>query len=298
MDRTRSPRATAGRITMAALLALLSLPALARHPVVEAARSAVFNADAEAAVAAGEKAAGVVPKDAEAWYYAGQAYGRMAIEASMLRKASWANKARDAFRKAATLDPDHLGAREGLVQYYTLVPAIMGGGEDKATAEIADYARRNPAGGHYLRALTLKGDAAERELRTAVRMAPGEVVFRSALVNVLDRAKRPADALAALEAALQRTPDHARLLYSLGRHAALHDVRLEAGKAALDRIIGKTAVAFDEVPKAGAHWRRGQLLEKLGQQAAALADYRKALVLDPGLDEARAEIARLTAGGK
>ncbi len=298
MNRIILCRRVLQRAALTTVLLVLALPALARAPAVEAVRIALQKPDAGAAVKLGERAIATLPRDAEAWYYAGQAYGRMAMEVSMLRKASWASKTRDAFQKAASLDPDHLGAREGLVQFYSMAPGIMGGGKDKATAEVNAFATRNPAGGHYLRAMTLEGAPAERELRAAVRLGPNESRYRVALVSMLDRGKRNAEALAVIDAGLARKPDDAGMLYMLGRHAAVHGQRTETGLAALDRLLSRPATSLEGVSVAGAHWRRGQLREKQGQTSEALLDYRRAVALAPNLADAKKDLARLAAQRK
>ena len=296
MDSTRFRPSRVFPFLLAALL-LTSATAAARAPEVQAVRDALRNADAPSAVELGEKAIAARPRDADAWYYAGQAYGWMAMEASLLRKPGWAGKAHEAFREAATLDPDHLGAREGLVQFYTMAPAIMGGGRDKAEAEIAAYASRNRAAGHYLRAMLLKGAAAERELREAIRLAPAEAKFRAALIArlVADDADAPA-LLAEIDAALAAAPDDARLLYQLGRFAAVHGQRAQAGEAALGRVLDGTALAVEEASRGGAHWRRGQLREKRGDLAGALADYRAAVRHAPDQKLFRKDLERLERG--
>lgn len=294
--RTASRRA--GLAIAAALLAALATPSWARDPAVEAVRIALGKPSAQAAVAAGERAVAARPNDAEAWYFAGQAYGRMAIEASMLRKPGWATRTRDAFQTAARLAPDHLGAREGLVAFYTMAPGFMGGGKDKAAAEIAAFARRDAAGGHYLRATTLEGAAVERELRAAVRLAPAESRYRRSLAGWLEREERLPEALSVIQAGLARAPADPRLLYALGRHVAVHGGDADAGIAALGTVIGQASALPDDVSPGGAHWRRGQLLEKQGRTREALADYRRGQALQPGLKDIAADIARVTAAGR
>lgn len=265
----------------------------AAQTAVEAVRRALQQPTADAAVAAADRAVAAHPGSANAWYMAGQAYGKMAMQASMLAKPKWATRTRDAFQKAARLDPDHVGAREGLVQFYTMAPGFMGGGKDKAAAEIASLAGRNPAAGHYLRGLTMDGAGAENELRSAVELAPDEARYRRALVGWLDGRKRTADALAVLDAGLARQPGDARLLYTLGRYAAEHGQRVDRGLVALDTVVARGAALPDDVSLGGAHWRRGQLRERKGLKAEALADYRKAVALAPGLDGAKKDAARL-----
>ncbi|MDQ3206680.1 MAG: tetratricopeptide repeat protein [Pseudomonadota bacterium] len=278
-----------------ALLAAAGTPAWARDPVVETVRAALQQPKAETAVSAGERAVAARPKDAEAWYYAGQAFGKMAMQAPMLRKPGWATRTRDAFQAAVRLDPTHLGAREGLVMFYGMAPGFMGGGKDKAAAEIAAFARLNPAGGHYLRASGLQGAAAEKELRAAVRLAPEEGMFRRALAGRLEQDKRLDESLAVIREGLARAPSDAYLLYSLGRHTAVHGGDAQAGITALSSVIGKGSSLPDGVSMAGAYWRRGQLLEKQGKAGEAMADYRRAKTLAPGMEDIDQDIARLAA---
>jgi tetratricopeptide (TPR) repeat protein len=296
----RNHLATAARssVLAVALAVAATAPAAAREPAVDAVRIALQTPKAEAAVAAAERAVAAHPKVAEAWYYAGQAYGKMAMQASMLGKPGWAGKTRDAFQKAAQLDPDHLGAREGLVQFYSIAPGFMGGGDDKAAAEIDAFAKRNPAGGHYLRGAMAKGEVAERELRAAVKLAPDDARYRRALISLLEKNKRTPEAIQLLDAGLVRSPDEPRLLYMLGRHAAVHGERVDEGLAALDRLIARASTLPDDVPLGGAHWRRGQLREKRGQKADALSDYRRAMAVSPGLDDAKKDASRLAAAMK
>lgn len=293
---TRTARGGALALVLA-MGAALPVYASKRPPEVEAVRASLQQPKAAAAVSAAERAIAAHPRSAEAWYYAGQAYGKMAMEVSMIGKPKWASRTRDAFRKAAELDPDHLGAREGLVQFYRMAPSFMGGGSDKAAAEIESLAKRNPAAGHYLRGAAAKGEEAERELRAAVNLAPGDARFRRALVGWLDANKRSVEALSVLDAGLARSPGDPRLLYMLGRHAAAHGQRIAEGQAALDQVIARAAALPDDVPLAGAHWRRGQLHEKQGRRTEALDDYRRAVALLPGLDGAQKDIKRLASSG-
>ena len=295
--RNRAPRRLRQALLACALLAVVCTQAWARDPAVEAVRAALKQPKAEPAVAAGERAVAARPKDAEAWYYAGQAYGYMAMQAPMLRKPAWASRSREAFETAVRLDPDHLAARGGLVMFYNMAPGFMGGGKDKAAAEIAAFAKRNPAGAHYLRGSGLKGAAAEKELRAAVQLAPTDGMFRRALAGVLEQEKRIGESLAVIREGLVRAPADAYLLYALGRHTAVHGGDAEAGIAALSGVIGKGRALPDGVSLGGAHWRRGQLLEKLGKAGEAMADYRRAKSLAPEIDDIGKDIARLAARG-
>lgn len=143
----------------------------------------------------------------------------------------------------------------------------------------------------------MEGAAAERELRAAVRLAPDESRYRRSLAGWLERNKRLPEALSAVQAGLAHTPGDPHLLYALGRHTAVHGGDVEAGIAALAGVIAKAGTLPDGVSLGGAHWRRGQLLEKHGQAREAMADYRRAAALEPALKDVAKDIARLTAAG-
>lgn len=100
-----------------------------------------------------------------------------------------------------------------------------------------------------------------------------------------------------IDAALEAAPDDARLLYQLGRFAALHGQRAQEGEAALGRVIDGSAEAADEPSLEGAYWRRGQLREKRRAVEEALADYREAVRRAPGNKEFRKDLVRLETRG-
>jgi len=294
MHPSSFPLHASRRFVLAALLACLSASASARDATVEALRLALQRPDAEAAAALGERVLATRPRDAEAAFFAGEAFGRMAIKASLLRKPGWASKTREAFQQAVKLDPDHVDSRLRLVQFYNMAPSVMGGGKDKAATEIAAFSARDPAGGHYLRGSSADKPAqAESELRAAVKLAPDDARYRRALISVLERQQRDDDALAVLDAGLARTPTDPRLLYVLGRYAAMSGQRTEAGLAAMDRLLARPSALPDDVSAAGAHWRRGQLREKSGRAQDALTDYRRAAALAPESKEIKQDLQRL-----
>jgi cytochrome c-type biogenesis protein CcmH/NrfG len=67
---------------------------------------------------------------------------------------------------------------------------------------------------------------------------------------------------------------------------------LETGEQALRRIL-----ALDPLPeslsRAAAHWRLGQVLDKLGRRDDAVAALREAVRLDPRLEDAKKLLASL-----
>ncbi|HEX3070599.1 MAG TPA: tetratricopeptide repeat protein [Thermoanaerobaculia bacterium] len=132
------------RPNLAVLVTLIALPLLAQNSLIDQGRAAMTRGDAETASGLFEKAVAQNPKSADAHYLLGSAYGSMAEKASIFSQASLASKTKEEFEKAVELDPNHLEARMGLVQYYAFAPGFMGGSYDKAFAQAAEIRKRDP----------------------------------------------------------------------------------------------------------------------------------------------------------
>lgn len=234
--------------------------------------------DTERAVEAAEKAVALLPKDAQAWLWAGRAYGRMAMEASIFTKAKWAGRTRDAWERAVALDPRGMDAQLDLLSFYRMAPSIMGGGEDKATAQVATIAALDASMGKYAAAsLQLPDDpaAAEGLLREAIALDADNHRARMLLGGLALERKDWAAARAAWEPALESEALAPVARYQLGKVAAVSGEQLEQGLAHLDAYI-----AGPQDPELGipaAQWRRGQVLERLGRRDEAIAAWRSAV---------------------
>lgn len=84
----------------------------------------------------------------------------------------------------------------------------------------------------------------------------------------------------------QNHPESPLILETLSR-AYMHRLRYGPAHAALTRLIEKAPAS--PLPR---HWR-GWVLERLGNAKAAMADYQKALELDPGITEVRLRVAAM-----
>jgi tetratricopeptide (TPR) repeat protein len=289
------------RTRSALLLALLLSPGLSvvaspLAPEVAEIRSALRANDLDAAIEASETATEQRPDDALAWMWAGRAYGRQAMAASMLGKPRWAGRTRDAWETAVKLDPRLVEARLDLMQYYLNAPGFMGGGRDKANAEAAQIAGLNASMGKlangFLAQLDKDNPGAEALFREAIALDPANYRARMALSGMLQRAERWDEALAVWTERLAAEPEDAMARYQFGRWAALRGEQLEAGLAHMEAFIAAGDIPED-VSLDAAHWRRGNLLEKLGRLDEARAAYERAKN-DPNVgDMAKADLKRL-----
>src|ERR1017187_3671397 len=99
-----------------------------------------------------EKAAALAPGDSGIHLWLGRAYGRRAETSSMIPAPGLATKARQAFERAAQLNPSNLEAQSDLFEYYLEAPGFLGGGFDRAAATAAQIARISPSEGYWAQA--------------------------------------------------------------------------------------------------------------------------------------------------
>jgi tetratricopeptide (TPR) repeat protein len=128
---------------LAVAFLMMAAPLAAQTSLVEQGRAAIDRNDPQDALPLLQRAVAHDPNNANAHYLLGVAYGNLAEKANMFRRTSLARHTRDEFERAVELDPSHLDARWGLVQYYALAPGFLGGSEQKAHQEAEEISKRN-----------------------------------------------------------------------------------------------------------------------------------------------------------
>lgn len=251
---------------------------------------------AEKAIAAGEKAIALGPKNAQAFYWLGNAYGNRLGEVGMLSKMSIAPKLRDAFEQAVKLDPALIDARSSLLEFYLQAPAMMGGGVDKARAQALAIAKYDPSRGFMAQGRIAmhekKPGEALKAYEQAYALKPDSAQLRLALVMGYQQAKRWKDAYAMAKRWTVDEPKKAAAWYQIGRIAAESGQYLPEGEAALRAFLTLAREPGDAEPK-NAHYRLGQVLSKAGRKDEARAELQAALKIDPQLKEAKEALAAL-----
>ena len=251
---------------------------------------------AESAVAAGEKAVALAPNNAQAQYWLGNAYGDRIGQVGMLSKMTMAPKLRNAFEKAVQLDPNLLLAREALVVFYLQAPSAVGGGVDKAKAQVREIAKRDPFRGYQSQAQVELSeeqyDAAIKSYRAALALKPGDDGLRLKIGVLYQQLERWADAFAYFRAWVAKEPAAGAAWYQIGRTSVMSEQQLPEGIEALRRFIGMPA-STDAPPLANAHFRLGQLYALQGNKPQARQSFQQALKLDPKLTEAKDALAKL-----
>ncbi len=240
------------------------------------------------------------PSDPRGWNWLSSAACTMAQKASLVTKLSWAKECLLALENHQALVPHLPSANAQLMSFYLQAPGIAGGGRDKADALVTKMAAQGPALGHFGQAFLARVDKRlgdyEKEMRLAIEAEPTEQRYRMDLATHYFASDRIADARQLFLDVLALDAENTYAHYQLGRGAALTGDKLEEGLMHLDRFveINKPTSGLT-VP--AAHWRRAQILEKLGRldEARVAIDLASAADLDiPEVEDDRKRIHQLS----
>ena len=254
-------------------------------------RLAMLDDDADAAAAQFERAVALedTASDYHLWY--ATALSQQVGRASKLKQPFLAKHVMAEFERAVALDPRSIEARDPLVDFYSMAPAFMGGGIDKARDQAQALARLDAARGHlaFARLATTAKDTAtaEREMQAAITSAPDTLRPYSALANWYARDQRWPEAFAALDPYLKKHPDDPYGPYGIGRIAALSGQQLDRGEKGIRAFIAKPPKDAGALVLSGAWRRLGLVLEFEGKRAESQSAIKQSLTIDPRNEEAK-----------
>lgn len=219
-----------------------------------------------------------------------------AQQANLFTKKSWAGKCHGTWEKALVIDPKNIDIRFNLIQYYAQAPAIVGGGIDKAKAQATEIAALDPvrgeiAWGNIARSEKQPGEA-ERHYRRAAEIDAAGMRGPVALANFFVSQKRWAEATGLFEQRLAKNADDLFAAYQLGRLLQAEGSEIAKAVPLLDRYLAGPAM-LDGPTHADAWFRKGQVFDKLGKKAEAIAAFEAALKLAPDHGGALRELKRL-----
>lgn len=261
------------------------------------ARANLLLGEHKPAVDGAQNVVALQPMRAESYLLLGDAYSYYVNDVGMLSKLGIAHKIRDAYRKAIEVEPSHAEAHFSLAMFYLMAPGVAGGSTDKAQEQLALLQKLNPAMAAIARsqvAIRAKDYAqAEKQLRQAISVAADSTAY-VALGNLLASRERFDDALTVLRQATTTYPAEPDAWYQIGRLAADGKGDAQAGKQALDTYLGMR-IDWQEsaAPFCWAHYRLGQIEQRLGDASKAKAQYQQALQSKPGFKEATTALQQL-----
>ncbi|MEM6645365.1 MAG: tetratricopeptide repeat protein [Bacteroidota bacterium] len=242
-----------------------------------------------------ERAVKATPDNADAHYWLGAAYGIKAQNSRMLRQARLAPKIRKQFEKAVELDPNHLEAREGLMEFYLQAPGIAGGDKDKALEQAQAIVGIDEQRGFFalVRAHSAREEWSEVEgVYQRAIAETGNVDLQVELGYFYQRRERFADAMETFEAILKAQPESMAALYQVGRTAALSGDFLERGAEALEAYLQREPGPRQPGHDAAYH-RLGMVYAHQGRVEDAEAAYEQALAINPDNEAAQDALRKL-----
>lgn len=285
------------RPIVAVFAVLIALPLLAQTSLLDQGRAAMSHNDADAAATLFEKAVAQNPKNAEAHYLLGTAYGSRAQKAGIFSQASLAGKTKDEFENAIALDPNLLDARYGLVEFYAMAPGIVGGSYDKAFAQAAEIKKHDPLMAHRAAAFIYthqqKLDEARNEYLAEVREFPKSARAHVDLGVSYIVAKNYKAAADEFEIAASVEPAYMPSYFRLGQGAVMTNSNYARGEDALRKYLAYTPKE-NEPPLARAHYWLGQIFEKQGKKAEAKASFTTSLKLNPNQKDVAEALKRVS----
>ena len=213
------------------------------------------------------------------------ALGTEAQKANKLRQPFLARRLKSELERAVALDPNLVDAHEGLRQYYTEAPGIVGGSIDRAKEEAEIIAKLNPLRGHLARASIGRhvGDnaLAESEYKAAVAQNPDSLFVAYTLGSFYENQKRWADAAVVYERLLDQRPTELLPHFFYGRVSALSGDNTERGEREMRYWIANAPADAPMLTRSAAHVRLGMILEHEGKRDGARAEYEAALSINP-----------------
>lgn len=219
-------------------------------------------------------------------------------EAGPFRSLRIARNIRDELELAVSVGPRDVDALAALASFHQRAPGIAGGNQHYAEALMQRLEQLSPGRVHLLEAMRLAREeryeeaAAKisRAIDTAERIRPKWWVRKARWLLALERREQAADCL---EKALEEAPSFGPALYELGRLAAQGQADARRGAAALRRYLDLPRWPGDP-DHALARLELGRIEMRLERPAEARDAFRRALELDPDLDQARQALKRLS----
>lgn len=249
-----------------------------------------------------ERAAELQPGHADGQFWLGSACFEHIDDVSMLSKMSLASKGRKAFEKAIALDPQHVGARVGLSQFFLQAPAIAGGSKDKAKAMGNELLTIPGKKGEFQGRMVLAGIAAEDSNWTeasrqyaAAETAQGVgadplVALRAHAALLLGQKNDPQAAVPVMERYVKAAPADDVSAWFFDGEVKRYQGKCGEAVTRYEQVIAKVEGAR------GSRWGAAVCQEQIGHKDLArkhYAEFARRFPEDPRTKEAQAALKRL-----
>ena len=286
--------------------------------------------DIQEAVALAQKAVQLAPGNADYHLTLAELQGRIAEQSSMVKQLILVRTIRKELDTAAQLDSRNVDAQWGLLQYYWRAPSIAGGDKSKARALADVISKLDPIQGYFAQAqfaaddknLALaeqcyrkatevdpksfdarmnladfflgqkKLDPAEEQYRAAIKIDSGRIEPYSALATIYAQRQQWQKLDEILAQSEQAIGDNLAPYYEAARVLAENNVELSRAERYLRKYTAQEPEG-NAAPIGVAHWRLGQVLDKMGRRPEARTEMNHAVQLSPGFDQAKKDLKKM-----
>jgi tetratricopeptide (TPR) repeat protein len=259
-------------------------------------RSYLKTREWDKAVQEMEKAVQLQPSNARYHLWLGRACGDRASHSIFIKALGWARRVVKEFETARKLAPADLDVRFDLLEYYLEAPGMVGGGKEKAEAEVQAIAKISAEKGHTARAALYskdkKLDLARKELQQAAMEYPLSVSAYKDLTAFLLDHNDVEGALGYAKKALllDDQSKHARLLEAAAKTRL--KIGLDATLESLQKLATGTLSDGDPTFEEAYYWLGECFLAK-GDNAKAREAFKNALSYNPDFGKAKDSLATI-----
>jgi tetratricopeptide (TPR) repeat protein len=231
----------------------------------------------------------------------GRAYGQKADQDShsnMAAALSLAKRTRHEFQVAVQLDARNIDAQRDLISFMASAPGSLGGGEDRALAQIRVLSSIDPLEAKLaladLYATRNKLDQASEEYQQILKSVPNRVDAYFATADYYRDRDDSEHMQQAVEGALKVTQSDRRLNYYVGVSRVLAQKDLGTAEKELHTYIGNVPDNSELPSHSSAYEYLGKLYEMEGRSDLAVQQYKAALAMDPENKSAREMLKKLS----
>jgi tetratricopeptide (TPR) repeat protein len=227
----------------------------------------------------------------------GNALGMQAPHVNKFKLPFLARRIKNEFDRSVQLDSTSVEARQGLIQFYSRAPGVMGGSMDKAKELALTVEKLDAWRGHVQMAQLLEHDkdlaGAEKEFLAAITAAPDSNGSYFATGSFYRRQKRWPDALAIYESLLKRKPNALNARLNIASTLVQSGTDYDRAETEVRAWLASPPVDTPRANFSVAHYLLGQVAEKAGKNDAARAQYQQALTFNLENREAKRALAAL-----
>lgn len=297
-EELRPPRTALGHVALTTVMALFCATAGAQpndaQVLYEQGRSALIRGEPQQAVKVFAEAIALRPGVARYHDQLANAYAQSAPSAGMFERMSIAGKAKAEWECAVQLDPNLIAARQSLVDFCLMAPAMMGGGDAAAREQAAEIRKRDAIEGHRafarIHTAAKRPDLARAEyaemLKTHARSPRAHYWYG---VYLMLTEKSYGAAASAFESAVKLDGAYMPAYFQIGHVAALAGESLARGEEALKKYLAYSPKE-DEPSLARAHYWLGGIYEKQRRKPQAKASYAASLTINPNQKDVQAAL--------